>query len=184
MSFTFGWRVWYDFFYHKISLLYEVNFRNTRDIFPNWLVFHLWVFHHIWKKAQIFCQLTGVPSTLRSIWRGKPCTAPFGWIFGVQLGHRQMELTDEYHIKSTSVLSVCTASSSWPNASRMMLSASSWASASRVMLPVHSVSTDGDMIGYSSVNFICWGPSWRPKIQLNGAVIRRLVVFLVFNSVY
>ena len=58
------------------------------------------------------------------------------------------------------------------------------ASASRMMLPVHPGSTDGDLIGYSSVNCICRRPSWTPKTQPNGAVRRRLVEFLVFNSVY
>ena len=66
----------------------------------------------------------------------------------------------------------------------MMLAALSWASASKLMLLVHPGSTDGDMIGYSSVNSICRRPSLIPKPQPNGAVRRRLVEFLVFNSIY
>ena len=37
---------------------------------------------------------------------------------------------------------------------------------------------------HSFVTAICWRPSWTPETQPNGAVRRRLVEFLVFNSIY
>ena len=58
------------------------------------------------------------------------------------------------------------------------------ANASRKILPVHPGSTDSDVIGYLSINRIYRRSSWTPETQANGAVRRRLVEFLVFNSIY
>ena len=64
------------------------------------------------------------------------------------------------------------------------LPASSYLHWLRMMLRVHPVSTDGDLIGYSSVDFISHRPSLTPKTQQNVSKPRRMVDFLVFNSVY
>ena len=52
------------------------------------------------------------------------------------------------------------------------------------MLPVHPGNTDGDLIGHLSIDSICRRLSRTPNTQPNGAERRRLLEFLVFNSVY
>ena len=54
--------------------------------------------------------------------------------------------------------------------------------------PKDALSTDGDMIGYFSVNCICRRPSWTPESQPNGAVqgfLRQMEHFLSkFSQLY
>ena len=46
------------------------------------LFFIFQYFENNWLVSQLYPCL---------IWRGKPCTAPFGWVFGAQLGLRQTQ---------------------------------------------------------------------------------------------
>ena len=94
-----------------------------------------------------------------------------------------MQLTDEYPIILPSVLPGCNGSINLDalaqdDAVSIILDA-------LAQLQVHPGSTDGDLVGYFSVNSICRRPSYTLRTQPNGAVqpfLRQVEHFLTDES--
>ena len=104
----------------------------------------------------------------------------FGWVFGFQLDSLEKHLITLTGLTFTlSHHTQC-----FLDATPLLLPECIIQEALMMMLPLDPESTDGDVTGYWSVNCSCRKLSSILETQPSVAVRRRLVEFLVFNSIH